>query len=63
MFDVDIQDGVPPLKLPFNITGKVLLFREKQITVLHFKSKMFLDRSNFHTGTYVLLDLIAVLLF
>ena len=22
MFDVDIQDGVPPLKLPFNATGQ-----------------------------------------
>lgn len=22
MFDVDIQDGVPPLKLPYNVTGK-----------------------------------------
>ena len=22
MFDVDIQEGKPPLKLPFNITGK-----------------------------------------
>jgi hypothetical protein len=21
VFDVDIQDGVPPLKLPFNVTG------------------------------------------
>jgi phospholipase A-2-activating protein len=22
VFDVDIQDGVPPLKLPYNATGK-----------------------------------------
>lgn len=22
VFDVDIQDGVPPLKLPFNVTGR-----------------------------------------
>lgn len=22
VFDVDIQDGVPPLKLPFNVTGE-----------------------------------------
>jgi phospholipase A-2-activating protein len=22
VFDVDIQDGVPPLKLPYNVTGK-----------------------------------------
>ena len=22
VFDVDIQDGVPPLKLPYNVTGE-----------------------------------------
>jgi len=22
VFDVDIQDGVPPLKLPYNVSGK-----------------------------------------
>lgn len=26
MFDVDIQDGVPPLKLPYNVTGAVVQF-------------------------------------
>jgi PFU (PLAA family ubiquitin binding). len=24
VFDVDIQDGVPPLKLPYNVTGTFL---------------------------------------
>ena len=24
MFDVDIQEGMPPLKLPFNVTGELL---------------------------------------
>lgn len=23
VFDVDIQEGVPPLKLPYNITGDI----------------------------------------
>lgn len=25
VFDVDIQDGVPPLKLPFNVTGMAVV--------------------------------------
>lgn len=25
VFDVDIQDGVPPLKLPYNVTGTQLI--------------------------------------
>lgn len=25
VFDVDIQDGVPPLKLPYNVTGNSVL--------------------------------------
>lgn len=25
VFDVDIQDGVPPLKLPYNASGMILL--------------------------------------
>lgn len=24
VFDVDIKDGVPPLKLPYNVSGKIL---------------------------------------
>lgn len=26
VFDVDIQDGVPPLKLPYNVTGKLVQY-------------------------------------
>lgn len=26
VFDVDIQDGVPPLKLPYNVNGRFYLF-------------------------------------
>jgi phospholipase A-2-activating protein len=26
VFDVDIQDGVPPLKLPYNVTGTFLWY-------------------------------------
>ena len=26
VFDVDVQDGVPPLKLPYNASGTVQLF-------------------------------------
>lgn len=34
VFDVDIQEGVPPLKLPFNANGSFCRFRFFYVTIL-----------------------------
>ena len=43
MFDVDIEEGMPPLKLPFNITDDPW-FAAQEFIHRHELSQMFLDQ-------------------
>ncbi len=35
VFDIDIGDGIPALKLPYNVTGKVVNFVQRWKSVAH----------------------------
>lgn len=47
VFDVDIQDGVPPLKLPYNVTGRHLSKLSPTEPNLNSTRKSVLQRTAF----------------
>lgn len=58
VFDVDIQEGVPPLKLPYNVNGKFfILIRHVTLTDIGFMAEnpyaaaqRFLERNELPTS-------------